>query len=157
MIDALLRAVLTKVEYETPHPGEPPPIPDENDVDCNVWSGLLEFSVVENGSYAACVPFINLDLPYGGTAMPDILVYDGVGGYCGEGTPPATLTIRVTVSGVDSQANPVFGTTTMTVPHPGTATPHPPPVDYVVVVAADNPARRRRARLWFTFAVGTMC
>jgi hypothetical protein len=157
MIDALLRAVLTRVEYETPHPGQPPPDPVLNDVDCNLWSGLLEFAVEENGSYPAAVPFINLSLPYGGIANPDILVYDGVGGYCGPGTPDATLTLRVTVSGLDSMMNPVFGTTAMTASHPGTPTPHPPPTEFAVLVSVDNPVRRRKARLWFYYQVGTMC
>src|SRR5262245_8462343 len=156
MIDALLRAVLTKVEYEVPHDGEPPPDPLLNDVDCNVWNGLLEFSVVENGSYAAAVPFINLNMTYGGTATPGILVYDGLGGYCGGG-PPATCNIRATFSGLDSLGNPVLGTTTTSIAFPSTAPPHPPPVDIVVVVSADNPVRGRRARLWLYFGVGTMC
>jgi hypothetical protein len=157
MIDALLRAVLTKVEYETPHPGEPPPDPLLNDVDCSVWSGLLEFTVEENGSYPAAVPFLNLGLPFGGTVAPDLLVYDGIGGYCGGGTPPATMNIRVTISGLDSHGNPVFGSTATSLLHPGTDTPHPPPVDYSVLVSVDNPIRRRRARLWFGFSIGTMC
>ena len=157
MIAALLRTVLTKVEYEVPHPGEPPPDPVENDVDCNVWGGLLEFSVLENGSYPAAVPFINLNLPFGGTATPDILVYDGVGGWCGAGTPPATLNIRVNVSGLDSEGNPVFGSATYVVPFPGTDPPHPPPIEVPVLVNVDNPIKRKRARLWFYFSVGTMC
>ena len=156
MIDALLRAVLTKVENEVPHPGEPPPTP-ENDVDVTMWSGLLEFAVLENGSYAAAVPFHTLFAPFGATANPDILVYDGVGGYCGAGTPAATLELRVTVSGVDSQSNPVLGSGSATVTHPGTDTPHPEPVGYVVVVNVENPARKRKARLWFYFYVGTVC
>ena len=157
MLDALLRAVLTQVDYETPQPGEPPPDPLLNDVDCALWSGLLEFSVVENGSYPAAVPFINLDLPFGGTVAPNILVYDGLGGWCEGGSLPATCKIRVTVSGLDSLGNPVFGSKLMTFLHPGTAPPHPPPIPYVIKVDVDNPVRRKRARLWFLFEVGTIC
>lgn len=157
MIDALLRAVLTQVDYETPYPGEPPSDPLLNDVDCNLWSGLLEFSVVENGSYPAAVPFIGLDLPYGGTVAPDILVYDGLGGWCEGGSPPATMKIRVTISGLDSLGNPVFGSSLVTALHPGTAAPHPPPIPYVVKVDVVNPVRGRRARMWLYFYTGTIC
>jgi len=156
MIDALLRAVLTKVEYEPPDPTSTAPPDPEHDVDCNVWSGLLEFGALPNGSYLAAVPFINLDLPFGGTITPDILVYDGIGGFCGPITPPAMLNVRVTVAGLDSLANPVLGSAIATTPFPGTASPHQP-VEYSVIVTVENPVRGRRARFWFRFTFRQMC
>lgn len=152
MIDALLRATLSKVDYPTNVNAT-----TQDDVDCVLWSGLLEFSVVENGSYAAAVPFVHLDLPFGGTATPDILVYDGIGGWCGAGTPPASLEFRVTVSGLDSLGNPVFGSATSTQLHPGSDPPHPAAGIYSVDVMVINPARRKRARLFWVFTIETMC
>jgi hypothetical protein len=152
MIDALLRSTLSQVNYPTNVNAM-----TQDDVDCNLWSGLLEFSVVENGSYAAAVPFVHLGLPYGGAATPDLLVYDGIGGWCGAGTPPASLEFRITVSGVDSLGNPVFGSAMSTQLHPGTDPPHPPPGSYSVEVVVINPVRRKRARLFWIFTVESMC
>ena len=156
MIDALLRAVLTKVEYEPPDPSSTEPPDPEHDLDCSVWSGLLEFGALPNGSYLAAVPFLNLDLPFGGTITPDILAYDGLGGYCGPITPPAMLNLRVTISGLDSLGNPVLGTAMVTTPFAGTNPPHQP-VEYSVVVTVENPVRGRRARFLFGYSWRHMC
>lgn len=164
MTDALIRAVLTKIVYKSaepydpvPPPVEPIPFPETPDVDCVLWGGVLEFSVVENGSYAAVVPFEMLALPFGGVALPNVLLYDAVGGYCGSANPPATLNLRATVSGKDSLGNPVTGTQFQVELHVATDAPHPPPTEYLVIVDAENPVRRRRAKLWLYFTVGTMC
>jgi hypothetical protein len=151
MIDALLRAVLAKVDYDAPHPPDP-----EQDVECSLWSGLLEFGALPNGSYLAAVPFIDLVLPYGGSATPDLLVYDGLGGFCGAPTPPAMLNLRVTVAGLDSLGNPVLGSALTTTPFPGSNPPHGP-AEFSVAVDVENIVRRRRARLWFRFTFRHLC
>ena len=153
MKDDYLRAYLSHVEYkDTPV-----------DPNCGPWNGLLEFAVKENGSYAAAVPFEDLVVPFGGSVAPDILVYDGLGSYCGVGTQ-VTLDIRVNVSGMQvGSLLPVSGWRAGSLIHPGsnpisTNPPlHPQAVYSIVVPIKIQPPGRINAKLWFHFTVGTMC
>jgi len=151
--DARIKTYLSKVEYPKEILGNP-----QHDFGCKNWGGLLEFSVKENGSYIASVPFEGLLLGFGETKNPNIFVYDGLGGYCGLGTPAAALEFRVTVGGIDSTGQSALGWIfDPNQSHPGTRRPHPRPTEYKVVIDVETQMPKRNAKLWFYFSVGTMC
>src|SRR5262245_48222369 len=122
MRDALIQARLTAVRLD---PTAPP--------ECFKWNGLLEFGASPNGAYPGMVPFEGMSLNGGMNMLdPPILVYDGPAGFCGAGTPDASLFMQVSASGIDGTGNPVFDSQNLQQAHKGTDPPHDPNQVYCV-------------------------
>lgn len=151
-LDAKLKCYLTTAHY--PKRTNTPP---QDDVECPVWAGLLELAVVENGSYPAAVPFEGMQLAFGDRVATNILVYDGLGGYCADPGSTATLELRVTMSGFDSAQNPITGEGKAALQHPGPTPGAPSEKTYQVSVDVENVVKQKKAKLWLYFMVGSMC
>jgi len=144
MGSAFMNCVIKEVKFPS---GQP-------DVDCTVWSGILDFAA-SNGSYAASHPFENLVVAPGDIVPVGALIYDGIGGFCVSGT--ADLYFRVTVAGADSAANIVAGSFFARRPRPATPAGHTVAIDYHVPVTVTNSGTGAAATKWFVFTVITVC
>lgn len=144
MASAHMKCIFKEVRYPA---GQP-------DVGCTLWGGVIDFAA-SNGSYTATYPFVNLSVKPGETVPVGALIYDGIGGNCGQGT--VQLTFRVTVSGKDAAGNIVAGSNTVTVDRPPTPPGRTISTTYIMPVPVTNAGTGAAATKWFVFTVITMC
>lgn len=127
------------------------------DLNCSTWSGLIDFAVVPNGSYAAVgIPFGPAFVPWGTLLPMETLVYDGIGGTCG-GNGKATLSFRITAEGTGPDNGQAIGSTF------NNSNLHPDPARGSIQVSKPNiavevkDAAGNKAFLWFLFHVQSTC